>query len=301
MRQYGGMMGIYQVFLPVLENSSEIAGAITNSQFLGSWQQDQGVMLYWNGQPAEFIECIREAVQSIGMTMSESHLEAVPVEMEDWNALWASSVQPIRVGKHVCIRPSWDRMGKECSGDIDLILDPKQAFGTGHHPTTQLLIAWLEELEWHTGMKVLDLGTGSGILAMVALRLGAGYALGIDNDSIAVECARGYARDNEFDGELEFWCGQIDDCPPRSFDVILANIDRMTLIQIAPEVVNFGRLNTQLFLSGLLLEDVPEVIDAFAKSGWAYVATRTREEWGALCFTRTRDPHPPLQVEIQET
>ncbi len=301
MRQYGGMMGIYQVFLPVLENSSEITGAITHSQFLGSWQQEEGVVLYWNGHPAEFIDCVLDAMQSIGLTISEPHLEAVPVEMEDWNALWASAVQPIRVGKHVCIRPSWTSVDRKSSNDIHLILDPKQAFGTGHHPTTQLLMSWLEELQWRGDMKVLDLGTGSGILAMVVLRLGAGYALGIDNDSIAIECARGYARDNEFFSELEFWCGQIVDLPPQSFDVILANIDRRTLIQVAPDLLSFGRPNARLLLSGLLLEDVPEVIEIFTKYGWSYVATRTQEEWGALCFTRTQDPHHPLPVEIQET
>ena len=92
---------------------------------------------------------------------------------QDWNAQWAASVKPIRIGRRIGIRPSWTTMELPEDG-IEIVLDPTQAFGTGHHATTHLLIEWLEDVSWLTGYRVLDVGTGSGILSMVALRLGAG-------------------------------------------------------------------------------------------------------------------------------
>ena len=106
------------------------------------------------------------------------------------------SVRPIRIGRRIVIRPSWEPVALQAQ-DIEIVLDPKQAFGTGHHATTRMLLEWLEDLI-HGGEFVLDVGTGSGILAMVALRLGAASALGVECDPVAVDCARDYARENGF-------------------------------------------------------------------------------------------------------
>jgi len=99
---------------------------------------------------------------------SREAIQVEPLRAQDWNRLWAESVKPIRVGRRLVIRPSWE-LAQLQAGDIEIVLDPKQAFGTGHHSTTSLLLEWLEEVI-HGGESVLDVGTGSGILAMVALR-----------------------------------------------------------------------------------------------------------------------------------
>ena len=122
------------------------------------------------------------------------------VPWEDWNARWAAAVKPIHIGQQIVIRPSWEKVALP-PNRIELIIDPKHAFGTGHHATTQFLIEWLEDLI-QGGETVLDVGTGSGILAITALRLGAVSVLGIDNDPVAIECARTYASLNGFQDEL---------------------------------------------------------------------------------------------------
>ena len=112
---------------------------------------------------------------------------------------------------------------------IEIILDPKQAFGTGHHATTHLLLEWLEEIREWNGCRVLDVGTGSGILSMVALRLGALSALGIDLDPVAIDCAKGYALTNGFTNELDLRCCRIQELVSDTFEIIVANIDRKTI------------------------------------------------------------------------
>ena len=100
----------------------------------------------------------------------ESDIRVEKLPDQDWNRQWAQSVRPIRIGRRIVIRPSWEPVALQAQ-DVEIVLDPKQAFGTGHHATTRMLLEWLEDLV-HGGESVLDVGAGSGILAMVALRLG---------------------------------------------------------------------------------------------------------------------------------
>ena len=125
-------------------------------------------------------------------------------------------------------------------GSLEIILDPKQAFGTGHHATTRMLLEWLED-RIQGGEAVLDVGAGSGILAMVALRLGARSAIGVELDPVAVACARDYAVENHFGPELTWVCGTLRDVPhPVTPDLVLANLDRQTLLLLAEELAVYG-------------------------------------------------------------
>ena len=217
----------------------------------------------------------------LGVALSEGSLRFHPVEDQDWNATWAASVQPIRIGRRIGIRPSWATMAMPQDG-VELIIDPKQAFGTGHHATTQLILEWLEEVTWVSGTRVLDVGTGSGILAMAALRLGATSALGIDVDATALDCAREYAVVNEIHETLEFCCCQMAMLPAQSFDVILANLDRKTILQVYVEFSRMRGPHTQLVLSGLLEEDESEIVQHLELQGWVPRRVRKRDGWIAI-------------------
>jgi ribosomal protein L11 methyltransferase len=165
---------------------------------------------------------------------------------------------------------------------VELIIDPKQAFGTGHHATTQLILEWLEEVRWIPGMGVLDVGTGSGILAMAALRLGATRALGIDVDATALDCAREYAEVNHFHEELELRCCPTERLSAQAFDVILANLDRKTILQVYVELSRMRGPHTQLMLSGLLEEDESALVPHLEGEGWVRRSVRRREGWIAI-------------------
>jgi ribosomal protein L11 methyltransferase len=186
---------------------------------------------------------------------------------------------PIRIGKKVGIRQSWNRAGDP--PPIELTIDPKRAFGTGFHASTQLLVEMLED-EIAGGERVLDVGTGSGILAMVALRLGAGCATGIDADPEAIECAIEYASLNGFGPELELRVASAAELGSGIFDIVLANLDRNTVLANAAILCRAAGGAGRLLISGLLHDDWPDVAAALAEAGAAAIETRQREEWIAL-------------------
>ena len=163
------------------------------------------------------------------------------------------------------IRQSWHAADPEFRG-IELVIDPKRAFGTGYHATTQLVVEWLEE-HIRGGERVLDVGTGSAILAMTAIRLGAASALGLDNDPVAVECAAEYAALNGFGGELELRVASFEDLDAGKFDVIVANLDIRTLPRLCEFLKRLMADGAIACLSGLQEQDYEEVAAALAQAG----------------------------------
>ena len=274
---------IIQIQIPASVDGAELSGLLAGPEFLGLWEQDGGLTIYWQGSEGSILQELQVALGQLNATIPNTSIHLQLVTHQDWNAQWAASVKPIRIGRRIGIRPSWTTMELPDDG-IEIVLDPKQAFGTGHHATTHLLIEWLEDVLCLTGCRVLDVGTGSGILSMVAVRLGALSALGIDNDVVAIDCARDYAAANEFKEELELRCCRVDELADQSFEVIVANIDRKTILEISPEFSRLRSSATQLFLSGLLEEDASDMVKQFSSLGWTQQAIREREGWIALQF-----------------
>jgi ribosomal protein L11 methyltransferase len=272
---------IFSMQIPACADAAEIAVVLDCPEFLGAWEQDDTLVMYWQGKEEDIVPQMQVALQHFDVQLPDGAIRIQRVKDEDWNAQWAASVTPLRVGRRIGIRPSWGVMDMPKDG-IELVLDPKQAFGTGHHATTQLLLEWLEELTWVPGMRVLDVWTGSGILSMVALRLGATHALAIDVDARALECAREYAEINGFQGELELRCCPIEELPTQAFDMIVANLDRNTILQVSCEFSRMQSPRTQLFLSGLLVEDESDIVGQLEAQGWVRRHVRERAGWLAI-------------------
>lgn len=265
-------------------DAGELLGMLNDPAVTGAWQEDEQVHLYWPGHrcgPDTWQE-LKLALAQLGHADPERAITINRLPNEDWNAQWSRLVEPIRIGR-VMIRPSWREVPLQPS-EIDLIIDPKQAFGTGHHATTHLLIEWLQECVTPSD-RVLDVGTGSGVLAMVALRLGAGAAVGEDCDPVAIECARDYAQANGFDGRLTL--AVRDAQGERAQDrfeptLVLANLDRQTLLLAADTLCQYASGGARLLLSGLLVEQRNEIEAAYAARGVYVKAVREREGWLAL-------------------
>lgn len=266
-------------------DAGELLGMLDSPAVSGAWQDHGVIRLYWAADRWNADEAgrLRALLQVMDAGRAAATLTVQSIPAQDWNAVWARSVTPIRIGQRVLVRPSWEAAVAE-PGLIDLVIDPKLAFGTGHHATTQLLIEWLED-EIQGGELVLDVGTGTGILAMVALRLGAAQAGGCDNDPQAIECARAYACDNGFGSELIFWDGTLDEQEPildRRWNLVLANLDRRTLLQAAGALGRVARRGATVLVSGLLKEQAEEMRAAFANEGLYVRAEREREGWVAM-------------------
>jgi len=260
----------------------ELLGLLDDSAVQGAWQDGHTVHLYWPGQswsPDHLIQLRLVLRQLDAKGLPEPDIVVQSLPNQDWNKQWAESLW---VGTRIVIRPSWETV--EARNDqIEIILDPKQAFGTGHHPTTRMLLEWLEDLI-QGGESVLDVGTGSGLLAMVALRLGANRAVGIDTDPVAIECAREYAVSNRFGSELSLQCGTVTS--QSAFDLVCANLDQQTLLQLADQLALCT--GQRLLVSGLLLEQRQEIIEVFTRVNLYPGREREGDGWIAIEFTRAQ-------------
>ncbi len=271
-----------EVRVLTVTDAGELLGLLDDSGCLGASEQDGALLLYWlrENWGEETLGALQRALRLLGDPQAAEALAIRTLPHQDWNARWAASLQPIQLGRRIYVRQSWNAIAVPAGG-VELIIDPKRAFGTGYHATTQLIVEWLEDCI-HGGEKILDIGTGSGILAMVALRLGAGRALGIDNDPEAIECAREYAVVNGFSHELELQVAALEDLAVQEFDWLLANLDRKTLLPYFRTLHAFLRPEGGVLVSGLLHDDDQEICESLALTGWEVKSRRERDEWLAL-------------------
>lgn len=267
-------------------DAAELLGMLSDPVIQGGWEDNGMVHLYWpkSQWSMEAQARLTRTLQGLDPDASvgnDIRIEELPDQ--DWNRQWAQSVRPIRIGRRIVIRPSWESVVLQAQ-DIEIVLDPKQAFGTGHHATTQMLVEWLED-RVRGGEFVLDVGAGSGILAMVALRLGAASALGVECDPVAVDCARDYATENGFRDNLEFRCGTLGDIDRQGRlrpDLVLANLDRQTLLLLCHELAEYASHGARLLLSGILLDQEQEIVEAFSKVDAIVFQRHEHDGWVAL-------------------
>jgi ribosomal protein L11 methyltransferase len=201
---------------------------------------------------------------------------------ENWNEEWKKHFQSVQIGKFTWVAPPWD-LPDLGAGEILVQIDPQMAFGTGSHETTQLMIRAMEKF-CHKGMTVLDAGTGSGILAILAIKLGAGKVIGFDIEPDAIENARHNAGLNQVTG-INFRLGDEQVIPDKRFDLILANINRNTLIRLIPIFKQHLKQNGVLIISGILLTD-EAALDNLIADGFQCQQRLTENEWVALVLKK---------------
>jgi ribosomal protein L11 methyltransferase len=196
------------------------------------------------------------------------------VEEQDWVRVTQSQFEPIHIGEHIWVVPSWHDAPEPDA--VVLELDPGLAFGTGSHPTTRLCMEWLEQ-HVHPGERTLDYGCGSGILAIVAKKLGAGETVGVDIDPNAVEASRYNAERNHVEATFAL----PDDAPEGTFDLVVANILSNPLKLMAAMLCARVRPGGRLILSGVLERQAEEVAAAYA-STIPLTVWRARDGWVCL-------------------
>ena len=205
------------------------------------------------------------------------------VQEADWADAWKAYFPVLRIGRRIVIRPTW-RRHRRAADDVVLALDPGMAFGTGLHPTTRLCLAALEDLADRgrlAGTRVLDVGCGSGILAIAALKLGAATALGVDTDPIAIEATMANARRNAVVRRLRAREGSLPSGAPPS-DVVLANLIAGLLVPLAPALRAELVVGGTLLASGIFVDREGEVAAAFDGAGLEVVGRSEEGEWIAL-------------------
>jgi ribosomal protein L11 methyltransferase len=200
------------------------------------------------------------------------------VDDEDWLEAWKATVTPIHIGRFL-VRPTWSDAREE--GAITIALDPGMAFGTGLHPTTQQCLEAVSYLDLE-GLSVLDVGTGSGILAIAAAKRGAREVVGVDTDPLAVRAAKENAEANGV--EIDARLGSAADVTG-IFDVVLANLVGPVLVHIAPHLRARLRTSGSLVAAGITTEAEREVLGAFVAEGLGVVDSDERADWVRLILT----------------
>ncbi|GAB6039767.1 50S ribosomal protein L11 methyltransferase [Endothiovibrio diazotrophicus] len=223
-----------------------------------------------------------EAAQAIvAAALPHAPLRLEALEDRDWVRAWMDNFKPMRFGERLWVVPGG--FEPEEPEAVNLHLDPGLAFGTGTHPTTALCLEWLDAHP-PQGLRVIDYGCGSGILAVAALLLGASEAVGVDNDPQALTASRDNAAKNGVDARLTVLAPEAP--PPQPAAVVVANILAGPLIELAPRIASLVRPGGALVLSGILARQAEEVSAAYRP--WFEMAPpASREEWVRLEGQRT--------------
>jgi ribosomal protein L11 methyltransferase len=204
------------------------------------------------------------------------------IKEENWNALWESNFEPVRVGDFVGIRANF-HPSFEPKVQYEIQITPKMSFGTGHHPTTFSVMQLMERLDFK-GKTVYDFGTGTGILAILAEQLGANEVLAVDNDPWCMENSQENILAN---GSSKITIQQVNSAiQARHFDIIIANVNRHIIEANMEELSQVSNSNSILILSGLLIEDQEDMLQLASKNNWQCMQAQPLHGWVSLLFNK---------------
>lgn len=234
----------------------------------------------------DIVDQIRKALYFLGSMRTVGELHVSTLKEEDWANAWKQHFTVHRIGERVVIRPPWLGYSPE-GNEVVVELDPGMAFGTGLHPSTQLSVLGVEQLV-QGDERVLDVGTGSGILAIAAINLGAAHVDAVDVEAVAVRSAVENAHRNGVEDRLTVAVGSVGAGEPfqGEYDIVLANIIARILIELGEALVGQTRPGGHLLLAGIIDEREADVVAAFDELGATVVNRRSESDWVSLVLQR---------------
>lgn len=265
----------------VRPGTEEIVSALLmDAGFDGIEEQGDALTAYMSGDQLSLD--ISRSLQAIStdfqFTYDIQHLADT-----NWNERWESQFQPVEVGQWCRVRATFHK--SDPTFEMEVVIDPKMSFGTGHHATTYLIMARMKHLSMK-GKTVLDMGCGSGILAILAERMGAGYVDAIDNDPWAFANTEENLNLNDSQN-VQARLGEFEVIPTTTYDIVLANINRHILMEGMTAFNDHLKPSGQLLLSGILNEDGPVIEEAFVKNGFRLIQSDEKDGW--LCMLAVKD------------
>lgn len=202
------------------------------------------------------------------------------IENQDWNKQWKQSIKPIEISDKIIVKPNWINIEKSPS-KLVIEIEPQMAFGTGVHATTQLMLKLLVKYIG-SPTRILDMGTGTGILAIAAARLCSARVLAFDNDLIATATAKQNCINNQVSNRIDLFCGTIDGIKDIVFDLILANINRSIIIESLSKIFRCLNESGLAIFSGILIDEEKQLIQAIKNFDWKIIEIAHQREWSGF-------------------
>lgn len=234
---------------------------------------------------SRFNDVSREYIEQVlSVYPVESYIQAEEINEQNWNETWEQTIQPQSIGQFF-VKPTWS-LEKPSKGQTLLEIDPKMSFGTGYHATTKLMLEAIPSLK-PADKTVLDAGTGTGILAIAALKLGAVKAFAFDIDDWSNTNARENALINLVDTQIEFAHGGSETIPEKAvYEIILANINRNVIISMLEQLCRHLAPDGSLCITGILQEDVEAIVHKASDLSLTFKERRDKQEWVWIHFKR---------------
>ena len=267
------------------EGMNAVYGELIDEELLKCDKNTAGVSIYLS-EDRSYSDCmayLRDRFATLGI---EVKIDMIGLDEEDWANAWKKYYKPLKIGKKLVVVPKWEEY-EASEGEVTLKMDPGMAFGSGTHETTRLCASLLEE-HLTEGQRVLDVGTGSGILAIAASKLGAKEIFACDIDPVAVRVANENFIDNDVTNvrcEVSDLLKSVDKSGGL-YDVVCANIVADIVIRLAADVGEYVKYGGIVIASGIINTQADEVVAAMEKAGFGIADAATDNDWRAFVFRR---------------
>jgi len=250
---------------------------------LGVVEEEGSIKAYlpynsWFEEVTKLKKYLRE-LKLLGLEVDPEGIALKEIPDQDWQAVWKVHFKPIFVSERIVITPPWEKP-RVSNDQMVLHIDPGRAFGTGHHPTTRMMLRFLEKYI-RSGMRVLDVGTGTGVLAIAAARMGAARVIALDIDGGALENARRNLRLNGVQGRVSLIYGDVGAVKGK-FDLILANLDRRIIVEILPSIATLLAPGGRVVFSGILTRECKMISERCAQLHLEAIEKAGEEGWVCL-------------------
>lgn len=259
-----------------------LSGLMWDFDINGLTEEDNYIKIFADENADLNIHIIENSLQKLqeDKIITSYKIEIELIEDKNWNEEWEKSREVIRISERIVIKPTFKNYSPK-ENEIVLTIDPKMSFGTGEHQTTKLMLRLLEKYV-KPGMNVLDVGSGTGILAIASAKLGALKALAVDFDEVCLENCNENCTLNGVSDSVQILTGEIDDVKENDFDLVLANIQKNVLIEIAEKIKSKVKRNGIVILSGLLYSDQDEIEKKYKLFGFTTMQIEKLDEWIAV-------------------
>ncbi len=267
-------------------NPDILSGLLWQLEIEGITENENSLSVFANEESIVSVIQISGILSSLkGQNLIEDFsVDETSIEEKNWNEEWEKTIDVIEVNDKIVIKPTF-RDYTPKPEQLVITIDPKMSFGTGEHETTKLVLNLLDKYV-NNGMRVLDVGSGTGVLSIAASMLGAKQVLGIDNDEWCLENGLENVGLNNVGDKVNIKLTEINGVEEGPFDLIVANINKHILIDIADEIYELTKNSGKAILSGLLVNDKTDIIGLYTSKGFSLQQEKILGEWIALVFQK---------------